>query len=63
MALLVAGRHDAVDRAWAWVRRTQRRDGSWPMKSVGGVVEDASGETNMAAYVAVGRLAPLAGTP
>jgi hypothetical protein len=54
MALLLAGRHDAVDRAWAWVRRTQRRDGSWPLKTVGGVVEDASGETNMAAYVAVG---------
>src|SRR5664279_2422546 len=43
-----------ADRAWAWVRRTQRRDGSWPLKSVAGVVEDASGETNMAAYVAVG---------
>ena len=41
-------------RAWAWVRRTQRPDGSWPLKIVGGVVEDASGETNMAAYVAVG---------
>lgn len=54
MALLVAGRTDAVDRAWQWVRRTQRHDGSWPMKTVGGVVEDASGETNMAAYVAVG---------
>ncbi|MGA8245777.1 MAG: prenyltransferase [Nocardioides sp.] len=54
MALLVAGRHRAVDRAWAWVRRTQRYDGSWPLQTVGGVVEDASGETNMAAYVAVG---------
>lgn len=54
MALLVAGRHRAADRAWAWVRRTQRYDGSWPLKSVGGAVEDASGETNMAAYVAVG---------
>jgi hypothetical protein len=54
MALLVAGRLDAVERAWAWVRRAQRADGSWPMKVVGGVVEDASGETNMAAYVAVG---------
>ena len=54
MALLVAGRHDAADRAWEWVRRTQRHDGSWPLKTVGGVVEDASGETNMAAYVAVG---------
>ena len=54
MALLLAGRYDAVERAWQWVRRTQRHDGSWPMKTVGGVVEDASGETNMAAYVAVG---------
>src|SRR6185436_20544027 len=54
MALLVAGRLEAVDRAWAWVRRTQRADGSWPMKVVGTVVEDASGESNMSAYVAVG---------
>jgi hypothetical protein len=54
MALLVAGRTDAVDRAWAWVRRTQRADGSWAMRYVGGEVMDPSGETNMAAYVAVG---------
>ncbi len=54
MALLVADRRDAVDRAWAWVRSTQRIDGSWPRKLVGGVVEDASGESNMTAYVAVG---------
>jgi hypothetical protein len=54
MALLVAGRLEAVDRAWAWVRRTQREDGSWAMKFVGGEVENAGGETNMAAYVAVG---------
>jgi hypothetical protein len=54
MALLVADRRTGVDRAWAWVRDTQRADGSWPLKVVGGVVEDASGESNMAAYVAVG---------
>jgi hypothetical protein len=54
MALLVAGRAEAVDRAWAWVRRTQRDDGSWAMKYSAGEVEDAGGETNMAAYVAVG---------
>jgi hypothetical protein len=54
MGLLVAGRGGAAARAWSWVRRTQRHDGSWPLKSVAGVVEDASGETNMAAYVAVG---------
>jgi hypothetical protein len=54
MALLVAGRLDAVDRAWSWVRRTQRPDGSWPMKVAGGAVVDPSGESNMSAYVAVG---------
>jgi len=54
MALLVAGRLEEVDRAWWWVRHTQRADGSWPMKVVGAVVEDASGESNMTAYVAVG---------
>jgi len=54
MALLVADRLEAVDRAWSWVRLTQRVDGSWPLKVVGGEVVDASGETNMSAYVAVG---------
>jgi hypothetical protein len=54
MALLVAGRLDAVERAWSWVRRGQRHDGSFAMKYVAGEVEDASGETNMTAYVAAG---------
>src|SRR4029079_3677383 len=40
--------------AWEWVAGTQRYDGSWPLKTTAGVVDDASGETNMAAYVAVG---------
>ena len=54
MALLVGGEVEASDRAYAWCLATQREDGSWPMKIVGGVVEDHSGETNMAAYLAVG---------
>ena len=54
MAMLVAGQVDAAEAAYAWCERTQRHDGSWPMKTVGGVVEDASGETNMSAYLAVG---------
>ncbi len=54
MALLVAERYDAVERAWTWVRETQRHDGSFPMRTVAGVVEDAGSESNMAAYVAVG---------
>ncbi|MGH3413034.1 MAG: prenyltransferase [Marmoricola sp.] len=54
MALLAAGHRGAAERAYAWCRRNQRGDGSWPMKVVSGRVEDASGETNMAAYLAVG---------
>ncbi len=54
MALMVGGRRDAAERAYEWVRTTQRHDGSWPLKIVAGEVEDHSGETNMSAYVAVG---------
>ena len=54
MALLAAGEVDAAERAYEWCRSGQRADGSWPMKVVAGVVEDASGETNMCAYLAVG---------
>ncbi len=54
MALLVGGQVEAADRAFAWVPPLQRADGSFPMKLVGGAVEDASGETNMSAYLAVG---------
>ncbi len=54
MALLVGGEVEAAERAYDWCRRTQRADGSWPMKVVAGEVEDASGETNMSAYLAVG---------
>ncbi|GAA1918747.1 prenyltransferase [Nocardioides hwasunensis] len=53
MALMVGGRREAAERAFAWARATQRPDGSWPMKIVVGEVEDHSGETNMSAYVAV----------
>jgi hypothetical protein len=54
MALLVGGEVDAAHRAYDWCLATQRADGSWPMKVVAGVVDDASGETNMSAYLAVG---------
>ncbi|MCW2739400.1 prenyltransferase [Nocardioides sp.] len=53
MALMVGDQRGAAERAFAWVRATQRADGSWPMKIVGGEVEDHSGESNMSAYVAV----------
>jgi hypothetical protein len=54
MALLVGGQPDAASRAYEWCLATQREDGSWPMRLTAGVVEDASGETNMSAYLAVG---------
>lgn len=54
MALLVGGQAEAAHRAYDWCLATQREDGSWPMKLVAGTVEDASGETNMSAYLAVG---------
>jgi len=54
MALSVAGRYAEAERAYRWLFRTQRADGSWPMKVVAGEVEDHSGETNMSAYLAVG---------
>ncbi len=54
MGLLVGGQVEAAERAYQWCLDTQRPDGSWAMKTVGGRVEDPSGETNMAAYLAVG---------
>ncbi len=54
MALLVGGETAAAERALAWVPTQQRSDGSWPLKIVAGRVEDASGETNVSAYLAVG---------
>ncbi len=54
MALMVAGEDAAAEAAYAWCVRTQRHDGSWAMKTVAGAVEDASSETNMCAYLAVG---------
>ena len=54
MALLAGGEVAAAEAAYEWCRVNQREDGSWPMKIIGDVVEDASGETNMSAYLAVG---------
>ncbi len=54
MALLVGGEVAPAERALRWCVETQRPDGSWPMRTVAGVVKDASGETNQSAYLAVG---------
>ena len=54
MALLVGGQVEAAEAAYDWCVATQRADGSWPMKTIGTEIDDASGETNMSAYLAVG---------
>jgi hypothetical protein len=54
MALRVAGLGEPARRAYEWLRRVQRPDGSWPAKMVLGEVTEVGGESNHAAYVAVG---------
>jgi hypothetical protein len=54
MAMTVAGLRGPVERGYAWLARHQRDDGSWPMKVTGGVAVERGGESNHAAYVAVG---------
>lgn len=54
MGLLAGGEVEAAETAYDWCLSTQRPDGSWPMKIIGERVEDASGDTNMSAYLAVG---------
>ncbi len=54
MALMAFGEVEAAEAAFAWLRRTQRSDGTWPMRSTRGVVEDASSDSNQVAYIAVG---------
>ena len=54
MALTAAGRHAEADRAYAWMRSTQRPDGSWPIRIAQGRVTDHGSDTNFCAYVATG---------
>jgi hypothetical protein len=54
MALSACGLRGPARRAYAWLRDTQRADGSWPRCVAGGVVTDAAAESHHAAYVAVG---------
>ena len=54
MALTVGGLWEEARAAFAWCRRTQRADGSWPIQFRAGVVEDANSDSNFCAYVATG---------
>jgi hypothetical protein len=54
MALSVCGLTEPARRAYDWLVRTQRPDGSWPRKTEGTAITDAAAESNQVAYVAVG---------
>ena len=54
MALSAAGLVMEAERAYDWLRREQRPDGSWPSRVRAGIVEDPNADTNQCAYVAVG---------
>jgi len=54
MALTAAGRRTEADRAYDWMLRTQRQDGSWPIRIDHGTVTDHGSDTNFCAYFATG---------
>ena len=54
MALSVTGFHTEAEAAYDWSLRTQRDDGSWPLRFDSGVVTDHGTDSNFCAYIAVG---------
>ncbi|MEV0585745.1 prenyltransferase [Nonomuraea sp. NPDC050310] len=54
MAMSVAGLTDEVRQGYAYLLRHQRPDGSWPAKLHDGEPLESNGESNHAAYLAVG---------
>lgn len=54
MAMAVAGLTDEVKKGYEWLNAHQRPDGSWPAQIANGQTVEANGESNHAAYVAVG---------
>jgi hypothetical protein len=52
MALELGGREEAAQRAWEWLVRNQRADGSWATSYIGGVVREDFADSNQCAYVA-----------
>jgi hypothetical protein len=54
MALDVVGLHEPAERAYEWLRRRQRPDGSWAARYEQGVVAEEHIDANFCGYVAVG---------
>ena len=60
MALDVGGACRDAERAYEWLRAAQRPDGSWHTYYLSnGQIEEPRLDTNVCAYVATGRVAPL----
>ncbi len=54
MALTAAGRHIEADLAYRWMVKTQRQDGSWPIRIDQGRITDHGSDANFCAYLATG---------
>ena len=54
MGLSVAGQWEAAERAYGFLRATQREDGSWPRAWEDGRATDTDVDANFTGYVAVG---------
>ena len=54
MGLSVAGQWEAAEKAYGFLRDTQRGDGSWPIRWQDGEVADPDTDANFCAYIAVG---------
>jgi len=54
MALALGGRRDEAERAYEWLVRMQREDGSWHQYYLADRVEEHKLDTNVCAYVAAG---------
>jgi hypothetical protein len=54
MALAVGGRVEEAERAYEWLRRTQRPDGSWHAYYLAEGIEDPKFDANVCAYIATG---------
>lgn len=54
MALTVAGLLEPARAAFEWSRREQRPDGTWPLQTRAGVIEDPNSDSNFCAYIATG---------
>lgn len=56
MALSSSGLVTAAEKAYEWLAKTQREDGSWHHYYIANGIEDAKVDTNCCAYVATGVL-------